>query len=176
MPEVKHLAKMHVAYVTAVGPYGQTMPGHFARLFAWLEANHVQPLGPSLGIFYDDPQKVAPEKMHCDLCVPVAHDVVGPGEVQTKEIGDIDVATIVYQGDQDIQRAYTEVYDWLHAEGYHESGAPIETYLSKLGEELRAEVAIPIVRAAFKPAPQKPAPAKPAKKTTAKTARAKMRK
>ncbi len=169
MPEIKHFDKTHVAFMTAVGPYSETMPSHFARLFGWLEANHVQPLGPSLGIFYDDPSKVRPEKLHCDFCVPVPRDVVGSGDVQTKEIGGVDVATIIYQGHQNIDRAYQEVYDWLHDQGYHESGAPIETYLSQLGEELRAQVAVPVARVRAKAAASKPAArtsVKPVKKAT----------
>lgn len=157
MPEITHMPSLHVAFVTAVGPYRETMPGHFAKLFAWLEANHVQPVGPSLGIFYDDPEKVKPEKARSDLCAPVAAGVVGSGDVQTKDIGDMEVATIVYQGEQNMGQAYGELYDWLHAQGYRDSGAPIETYLSKLGEELRAQVAVPIRKARAKSAPGKPA-------------------
>lgn len=164
MPEIKHFPKTRVAYVTEVGPMGEAVKRGFEKLFAWVGAQHVQPLGASIGIFYDDPAKVPVEKLRSDLCVPVAAEVQGSGDVQVKEIGDVEVATLIYQGEQNIERAYNEVYDWLRAQGYRDSGAPMETYLSKPGEELRAEVAVPIAEMELLPAPKKPAAKKPAKK------------
>ncbi len=157
MPEVKQFPKMRVAFVSEVGPFGEAVGRGFKRLFAWLGANNVQPQGASLGIFYDDPAKVAPENLHSEECVPVAPEVQGSGEVDVKEIGGFEVATIIYQGEQNMERAYNEVYDWLHAQGYRDTGAPIETYLSQFGEELRAEVAVPIGKIELLPAPKKAA-------------------
>ncbi len=170
MPEIKHFPKMRVAYVAEVGPMGEAVQRGFAKLFAWVGAQHVQPLGASIGIFYDDPAKVPAEKLRSDLCVPVAAEVQGSGDVQVKEIGDVEVATLIYQGDQNIGRAYNEIYDWLRAQGYRDSGAPMETYLSKPGEELRAEIAVPIVKMELLPAPKKRA-AKSAKKVAKKAAK-----
>ncbi len=164
MPEIKHFPKTRVAYVSEVGPFGEAVQRGFGRLFAWLGSNNVQPQGASLGIFYDDPAKVAPENLHSEECVPVALDVQGSGEVNVKEIGGFQAATILYQGEANIERAYNQVYDWLRAQGYRETGAPLETFLSQLGEELRAEIAVPIEKVELLPAP-KQAPAKqPARK------------
>lgn len=171
MPEIKHFPKMRVAYVSNVGPYGEAVKRGFDKLFAWLGANNLKPLGASIGIFYDDPGKVAPGSLRSESCVPVAPDVQGSGEVGTKEIGAVDVATIIYQGEQNIERAYNAVYDWLRARGYRDAGAPMETYLSNLGEELRAEIAVPIVKMELLPAPKKVAAKKPAKKPARKAAR-----
>jgi DNA gyrase inhibitor GyrI len=171
MPEIKHFPKMRVAYVAEVGPMGEAVKRGFDKLFAWVGAHNVQPLGASIGIFYDDPSKVPAEKLRSDLCVSVADDVEGSGEVQIKNIGDMPVATIVYQGEQNIMPAYNQVYDWLHAQGYRDSGAPMETYLSKPGEELRAEVAVPVVKMQLLPEPKKRATKKPAKKLVKKAAK-----
>ncbi len=175
MPEIKHFPKMYVASVTETGPFTEAIPRGFAKLFSWLGANHLQPLGASLGIFHDDPAKVAAEKLRSELCVPVAAETQGSDPVQVKEIGDFEAAMITYQGDANIMPAYNEVYDWLRAQGYRDAGAPIEIYLSQPGEEIRAEVYVPIVKAvkrsAKKPAAKKVAKKavkKPAKKRTAK--------
>ncbi|MBI4787505.1 MAG: GyrI-like domain-containing protein [Chloroflexi bacterium] len=124
--------------------------------------------GPSLAKFYDDPAKVAKKNLRCDLCAPVGPHVTGSGDIQTKEIGGWQVATVVYQGEENVRRAYDEVYDWLHAQGYHEADAPVEKYLSALGEELRAEIAVPVIKKELMPGRQKIKRA-PAKKTTRKT-------
>jgi DNA gyrase inhibitor GyrI len=173
MSEIKQFPKMRVAYVTEVGPYGEAVQRGFGRLFAWVGANNVQPLGPSLGIYYDDPAQVAPEQLRCDLAVPVAPEVTGSGEVAVKEIGGFEVAALVYQGEQNIMPAYDEVYNWLRAQGYREAGVPMETYLSYPGEELCAEVAVPVKKVVKRAAkkPVKKVAKKPAKKPAKKTAK-----
>ncbi len=151
MPEIKFFPETHVAFVSEVGSYGEAIPRGFKRLFDWLLEHKVHPVGPSLAIFYDDPAKVPAKNRRCDLCAPVGPHVAGSGEVRTKEIGGWTVATIEYQGEGNVRRAYNEVYDWLHEQGYHEADAPVEKYLSELGEELRAEVAVPIVKQELMP-------------------------
>ncbi len=168
MPEIKRFPETLVAYVSEVGSYGQAIPRGFKRLFDWLNARGIQPTGPSIGIFYDDPAKVAAENLRCDLCAPVGPEVTGSGDVLTKRIGGWEVASIVYEGEQNISRAYEEVYDWLHNQGYHESEAPFEIYLSRLGEELRAEIDVPIKKTELLAAPP-PAAKSTTKRTTRKT-------
>ncbi|CAG0978672.1 DNA gyrase inhibitor [Anaerolineae bacterium] len=154
MPKIKHFPKLHVASVTEIGAFGEAIPRGFSKLFAWLDANNLQPLGASLGIFHDDPMKVPVEKLRSELCVPVAPEAKGSGAVEVKEIGDFEAATITYQGNANIVPAYNEVYDWLRAQGYRDNGALFEVYLSKLGEEIRAEVYVPIVKAGKRGAKQ----------------------
>jgi ADP-ribose pyrophosphatase len=171
MPEIKHFPKTRVACVTEVGPFQEAIPRGFQKLFAWLGAQNLQPLGASLGIFHDDPAKVSVEKLRSELCVPVAPEVQSSGEVQVKEIAEFDAAAIVYQGDANITPAYNAVYDWLRAQGYRDAGSPIEMYLSMPGEELRAEIYVPIVKVP-KPAVRKAVAKKPAKKGAKKTVKA----
>ena len=144
MPEVKHYPGVHVAYVSEVGPYGEAVQRGFGRLFAGLAAQNLPPLGPPIGIYYDSPQTAPPDRLRCDLCVPIPpHAQVAEG-IATMDIGDIDVVATVYEGAQNIQRGYDEVYAWLNAHGYYPAGAPMETYLNRPGEELRAEIEVPV--------------------------------
>lgn len=171
MPEFKHFPTTRAACVSETGPFGEAIPRGFQKLFAWLGAQNLQPLGASFGIFHDDPAKVSADQLRSELCVPVAPEAQSSGEVQVKEITGFDAAAIVYQGDANITRAYNEVYDWLRAQGYRDAGSPIEVYLSKPGEELRAEVFVPIVKADVKAQVAKKVAKKPAKKTTKKRAK-----
>lgn len=161
MPEIKEFPTTRVACVTEVGPFNEAIVRGFAKLFDWLGKHQIQPTGSSFGIYQDDPVKVPVEKLRSELCVPVAAGVKGSEGIKVKEIKKFKAATIVYQGEANITPAYNQVYDWLRAEGYRDAGAPIEVYLSVPGEELRAEVFVPI-----KAAPKKRAT--PAKKTTKK--------
>ncbi len=147
MPERKNFPAIHVACVSERGPFDEAMPRGFARLFTWLKQRESQPTGRSMAVFHDDPAQVPPEAQRCDTCVPVDSMVEGSGEVSTRTIGGFEVAALVYKGRGDRDQAYHDLYDWFHSEGYHESGPPIETYLSQLGEEMRAEIAVPIEKA-----------------------------
>lgn len=167
MPEFKKFPAVRVASVTEMGPFSQAIPRGFEKLFAWLGAQNLQPLGNSFGIFYDDPAKVPAEKLRSELCVPVSADAQSSGEVTVKEIPGFDAAAIVYQGEANITKAYNEVYDWLRAQGYRDNGPAYEVYLSKPGEELRAEIFVPIVKAT-KPAAKSLVAKKPAKKVAKK--------
>ena len=173
MPELKRFPKTRVAFVTEVCAFCEAIPRGFQKLFAWLGAQNLKPLGSSCGIFHDDPAKVPAEKLRSELCVPVAPDVQGSGQVQVKEVAEFDAATIVYQGDANITPAYNTVYDWLRAEGFREAGSPLEVYLSLPGEELCAEIYVPIVKIA-KPAVKKTVTKKPARKPAKKAAKKKL--
>ncbi len=172
MPEIKEFPKTRVASVVEVGAFSEAIQRGFAKLFAWLGEQHLPPAGASLAIFYDDPIKVPVEKLRSELCVPIDAKLKGSNGVEVKDIKKFKAATIVYQGEASITPAYNEVYEWLRAQGYTDNGAPLEVYLSMPGEELRAEVFVPITKAkktaAKKPVAKKTVAKKPVKKPAAK--------
>lgn len=163
MPEIKQVPRMRIAFLTTVGPFGQAIPEGLQKLFAWVAANNVQPAGPSLALFPDDPDTVPAEKLRSEIGILVGPEVSGSGEVQIKEIGGFEAATNVYHAREDIERAYGELYGWLHQQGYRDAGAPLETYPST-GQDFTAEIAIPIVKADMERAPETAAEKKPARK------------
>jgi DNA gyrase inhibitor GyrI len=163
MPEIKYFPKMRVAFLTSVGPFDQAIPGGLERLMAWVAANQVQPAGAPLSLFPDDPSEVPAEKLRSEICIPVGPQVMGSGEVQTKEVGGFEAARTVYHARQEIDRAYGELYEWLHQQGYRDAGAPLETYLGT-GEEFSAEIVIPIAKVEAESAPKKATANRPARK------------
>jgi DNA gyrase inhibitor GyrI len=163
MPEIKQFPKLRIAFLTSVGMFGQAIPAGLQKLFAWVAANKVQPVGPSLALFPDDPGEVPADKLRSEIGIPVGPEVRGSGEVQIKEIGGFEAATTVYHAREEIDRAYGELYGWLHEQGYRDAGAPLETYLST-GEEFSAEIAIPIARIEAESAPEKASAKKPVRK------------
>lgn len=163
MPEIKEFPKTRVASATEVGPFNEAIERGFARVFAWLGEHNVQPVGASFGVYYDDPAQVPVAQLRSELCVPIDAPVKSSGGITVRDIKKFKAATIVYQGDASITPAFNEVYDWLRAQGYRDAGAPLEVYLSMPGEELRAEIFVPIV-SAKKPAAQKKVVKTPAKK------------
>ncbi len=155
MPELKFFPETHVAFVSEIGPYKKSIPRGFKQLFDWLETNGIQPIGPLLAILYDDPAKVAPENQRADLCAPIGPHVVGSGDVRTKEIGGWRVATLFYEGDKNTARALEQVYDWLREQGYSPADLPVVKYQSPLGDKVRAEVGVPIIKRELMPGAKK---------------------
>jgi DNA gyrase inhibitor GyrI len=155
MPELKFFPETHVAFVSEIAPYKKSISRGFKRLFDWLETNGIQPTGPMLAILYDDPSKVAPENQRSDLCAPIGPHVDGSGDVRTKEIGGLKVATISYEGEKNASRAFEEVYDWLREQGYSPTDVPVVKYLSQINEKVRAEIGVPVVKRELKPGAKK---------------------
>ena len=175
MPEIKLFRAVRAAAIVEVGPFNQAIPRGFQKLFAWLGSQNLNPMGHSFGIYHDDPAKVPAEKLRSELCVPVAANVQSSSGIQVKEIAEFQAATIMYQGDANIVPAYNQLYDWLRAQGYRDAGPLYEVYLSMPGEELRAEVFVPIVKVdllaappqkALLSAPKKAVVNKPVKRVT----------
>jgi DNA gyrase inhibitor GyrI len=144
MPEIKEFPTTRVAYVAERGPMDIVVPRGFDRLFSWFREQRIQPSGNSLVILHDDPAKVPAESQQFETCAPVDPSVESSGVVRTKTIGGFEAATIIYQGQANRDQAYNDVYKWLKVEGYTDVGSPIETFLSQLGEELRAQIAVPV--------------------------------
>lgn len=144
MPEIIGFPTTRVAYVTEIGPYDTAMPRGFDRLFAWLRQNNIQPTASSIAIFYDAFENVPGEQQRCDTCAPVDSLVPASGNVRTKDLGAKEAASTVYQGRDSREQAYTDVYRWIAAQGYRATDAPFEVYLSQLGQELRAQVVVPV--------------------------------
>lgn len=155
MPELKFFPETHVAFVTEIGPYKTSIAHGSKRLFDWLETNGIQPTGRLLAILYDDPTKVASQNQRCDVCAPVGPEVTGSDEVRTKEIGGWKVAATSYEGEKNGQQALQTVYAWLREEGYGAADVPVVKYMSKLGEKVRAEVGVPVIKRELMPGSQK---------------------
>ncbi len=176
MPELKFFPECHVAFVSELGAYKTSIPRGLKRLFDWLENNGVQPRGPMLAILYDDPGTVAPQNQRVDVCAPIGSHDAGSDQVRTKEIGGWKVATTSYEGEKNQSQALQQVYDWLHEHGYVAADVPVVKYLSRLGDKVRAEVGVPVIKRELMPSSQKikarakrPAARKTAKRAVRKT-------
>jgi hypothetical protein len=65
----EEMGPFNIAYESFVGPYGKSGPV-FARVFDTVKAAGIVP-NRGLGIYYDDPTKIAADKLHSDCGVVV---------------------------------------------------------------------------------------------------------
>lgn len=74
-----------VVGLRVIGPYAQSIPPGCQRLMAWQQQSGV-PLGKWLVLYWDDPAKVAAEKLRADVVFTVADDFVLPAGSETLSV------------------------------------------------------------------------------------------
>jgi AraC family transcriptional regulator len=117
--EIKHLDAMRVAFVSHTGPYtesGQT----WGRLCGNPAVQ--RELGPqtvSLGIYYDDPDVTAPERLRMDACVTVSEGYQPAGDVQVRLIEGGEYAVFTHRGSYD---KLLDSYRWIYGQWFPQSG------------------------------------------------------
>lgn len=145
MPELKYFPKTRVAYIPTVGSRTECVEHGFALLDAWLRLNEVQVIGKRIIIFYDNLMTCA-TRLRTEECVIVESAIEETSEIRTKYIGDGQVASIPFRGEQNLERAYDELYTWLRGEGFSDLGISIELTIKGAGKELEAELIVPVYR------------------------------
>jgi AraC family transcriptional regulator len=133
---------MTVAALPYVGPYmeiGQV----FERLFAWAAGRSL--MGPqtrTLGIYYDDPNAIPPERCRSEACLLLPDGATPEGEAQTRIIAGGRYACIVHKGPYaELENAYRWLYHvWLPPSGEEPADQPIvEEYLNNPREHPPSE-------------------------------------
>lgn len=118
-----------------MGPYAQAVPLGCQHLMTWQQQTGV-PLGKWLVIYWDDPNKVAPENLRADVVFTVADDFVLPAGsekllIQTLPAGEYAVYRVRIT-DGDFATPWNYFYQQaLPASGYQPSeGVCYEHYLN----------------------------------------------
>ncbi len=121
----------YVAYIRHMGPYN-LVGSVFGEIFAWASEKGLS-TGPLMGIYYDDPSEVPPEKLRSDVCIVIkSGSEVEPDErVKLKVIPSTKVAYTVYKGtwgDFDIPGTYMKMREWVVENDYEVTRHPREIY------------------------------------------------
>ena len=115
-----------VAYVAHTGGYGQ-IPKAIQELFGALKAQGIEPGGPLMGIYFNDPDWTPEEELQWEIVVPVAgeSDVAEPLKVKTIE--KCTVARAAYKGPMDkLSAAYSALFGQAAEQGYAVVGPGME--------------------------------------------------
>ena len=124
------------------------LSGAFGRLHAWMDAHAVNPAGPALGLFYDDPAVTAPEECRYSLCYPLSGDDVprllslvaeraatDPADtLEVRRFAAESAVVVEYQGPAaDSPAVYALLASWITTHGLTPQGAPRERYIAEPG-------------------------------------------
>lgn len=109
--EIKDLPAMRVACIRHVGPYGNCQSAWDELCAFGVSRGLFGPQTVFLGIGWDDPEQVAPEKQRYDACFTVGEDVSPEGPVTIREVGGGPHAVYVHRGPFDgLEAAYKALY------------------------------------------------------------------
>jgi effector-binding domain-containing protein len=117
-----------VRFDVASSEIGPSMGKAFEKLFGFLGANGIAPVGPPFAVYYSyDPSG----HTVFEAGIPVSDTVGGNDEVMYKEFPAMKVVTTQFQGPYDaMEPVYTELFNYIAANGLTSDGTSWEVYLT----------------------------------------------
>ncbi len=127
------------------GPYEdhQKVIGEFIGLFSQLNQ---EPAGPMMGIYYNDPSQVPPEKLQWAIAFPVKDSLTVKKPLVSGKWTNREIVSYLYVGPyEETGKAYLLMDEYLVKEGLLQNGPVIERFLdadpSKVApDSLRTEI------------------------------------
>jgi len=150
--QIKDVKAITVMSLPFTGPYEQTQD-KLDELMSWLLRVGHPASGAPLGLYYDDPAKVAADDLRAEVCVPIEEACEPDEEIQRKELPAVRVACAIHQGPyREIPPLYEEIFQWMAENGYqYDTSMPTREVFRKLyGEvtdpaEFITEVQVPLL-------------------------------
>jgi effector-binding domain-containing protein len=121
----------------------------FGQLFGQLGSQGVTPLGPPFGRYLNDAGQVPEADLQWEIGVPVAADVKATAPLEVRDFPAGPAATLAYQGPPEaLSQAWPQVIQWIVANGYRPTGAPMMLFLGEPGPDgMRVELRLAVEKA-----------------------------
>jgi AraC family transcriptional regulator len=132
-PKFEDRKETDIAYVENTGPYNKVPWDELIpRLYGWAKEQKVMPGFYPLGIYYDDPTQVPPEKCRSEIGITFKGQAKEASGIKIKHMPAQKVVTMSFKGPgTEYSKAYEEMGKWIDGKGYHVSGPCIEIYSKK---------------------------------------------
>jgi len=147
--EVKTVQSFAYCCISHVGPFTE-IENVINQLFPVMQSQNISPGGAMLGVYYSDPQEVAPESMEWEIGFPCSAQVSPLKPLEKKIWAFEKVASAMHIGPYEkTGETYIKIFEWMDANGYEKAGPTLDKYLSMPGpdsdpETLRTEIWIPV--------------------------------
>ncbi|MCK4374518.1 MAG: GyrI-like domain-containing protein [Candidatus Brocadiae bacterium] len=116
--QVKEVEPMTVMSLSFTGPYEQTRE-KLEGLMSWLLRIGHPYSAPPMGLYYDDPAKVAADALRAEVCLPIEEKCEPADEMERKELPGATVACAVHEGPfGELHQVYQQVFAWAEENGY----------------------------------------------------------
>ena len=147
------MSELKVAFIRHIGPY-QESSATFQKMMGWAFSKGLfKPETKILGIFHDDPEVTAPEKLRADCCVSVDSNFEAQDDVEVQTIPEGEYVVLTHRG------SYTglaDSYGWLYGDWLCTSARefanrpPFEIYVNNPNDTPEEEL-ITEIRVLLKP-------------------------
>ncbi len=131
--EIRSVPAQRVAYIRIIDSYTEgKLDTAYEKLWQWIDAQQLPP-GTFIGMTWDDPEVVPLEQCRYDICVTVADDVEGGGEVSVRTLPACTMALIHSAGNlYVVDKAWRYLYEqWLPRSSWQPDNLPaMEVYHS----------------------------------------------
>lgn len=108
---------------------------YFKMLKSWAKEHKAKPYSKPMGIFYDYTGRDEKDDLKADIGIPIKKKKPTSGSMHIKYLPKMKVAQAKYKGTQeDIDKVYKEISDYIKKKGYKPSGSPMEIYKGKTKE------------------------------------------
>lgn len=153
IPKIINRTKRKIAFLSVVGEYNNLdYKSCWAKMWAFINEKKLFGMRMEfLGIYYDDPRKVAAEECRFEACVTINKESEDGEEIKIKEIEGGKYLMFQYTGSHDkLREVHNVIYnEYLLDKDYKLRNSPlIEKYLNNAekveSKKLRTEIYIPI--------------------------------
>ncbi|MGM9988790.1 MAG: GyrI-like domain-containing protein [Bacillaceae bacterium] len=146
--QIETLPNYRIAYVRQIGPYGPRNMQAMEKLKKWAIEKDIMKSSVIFGIPQDDPETTLPENCRYDACIVISKDYQLDDSICESELagGDYVVCKIKHTAEA-IQKAWDEIFPYLHSKGYQIDNKPvIERYTGEMITNHYCEICVPLKR------------------------------
>ncbi len=147
--EIKTVQSFPYCCIHRVGPFTE-IENVISQLFPVMQNQNISPQGTMIGVYYSNPQVVAPENMEWEIGFPCSAQV-SPLKPLEKKVWTFElVASSIHAGPYEkTGETYIKIFEWMETNGYEQAGPVLEKYLNMPSPDidpatLRAEIWIPV--------------------------------
>ena len=137
--EVKDIETFNFMYYEFTGPYDKSF-GNFSTMMEFIGKQGIEIAGYAVGIFYDNPEEVAPEKCHSEIGIMVNSCKGDLGIYKCKTVEGGKAVVTNYKSMEDIMGAYTAISKYITDKGLQTEPYSMEFYKSNDPNVIDADI------------------------------------
>lgn len=147
--EIKTVQPFAYCCIHHVGPFTE-IENVISQLFPVMQSQNIFPGSAMIGVYYSDPQVVAPENLEWEIGFPCTAQVSPLKPLEKKVWSFEQVASAIHTGPyENTGETYIRIFEWMETNGYEQVGPMLEKYMDMPSPDidpatLRAEIWIPV--------------------------------
>lgn len=143
--QIKNIESFNMLYYEFTGPYEQAY-NSFQTLMDFMAQNNIGMGSSAVGIYYDDPQVVAADKLRSEVGYTTINAVDSAGNFKFKKVEAYKAVCVKYTSMADMMGAYGAIMEYITKNNITIIGPAYEFYYDMYGPNPISEIAFPIAQ------------------------------